>query len=35
VNQAKEIQEIEVQNDFFADSQHLESIKKQTVIFRR
>ena len=35
VNQAKEIQENEVQNDFFADSQHLESIKKQTVIFRR
>lgn len=35
VNQAKEIQEIEVENDFFADSQNLESIKKQTIIFRR
>ncbi|CAC5411498.1 Serine/threonine-protein kinase Nek2,Probable serine/threonine-protein kinase nek3,Serine/threonine-protein kinase Nek1,Serine/threonine-protein kinase Nek8,Serine/threonine-protein kinase Nek3,Serine/threonine-protein kinase Nek4 [Mytilus coruscus] len=35
VNQAKEVQEIEVEEDFFADSQNLESIKKQTVIFRR
>lgn len=35
VNQAKEIQDIQADSDFFADSQNLESIKQQTIIFRR